>query len=428
MHIHINRMGCQCTRKKVTYSCLHSTTKVEKCWRDEWKVMNSCVGIFMPKCDKQPRHIRKKKRFGFCAECAENFGLPMRPHRYDRKYVERFLQYKEQMGWRKMAKDAKDIPFKVVLDDVDIKRIHGPQQSPMRVRAHNSSTEIPSGRLSIYSLDSAAVRGLRSDCYVSEDERSPRVLPLGIVPPGLKSAWSTATYDISSDSEEEDEVFEMVEIGIVSPASTNQSQKNGRKPIISSLSAHHEQVVTPGVLSRGHNMLGLDRIVETQVTLNIDAWNNSIVGQDVPAISEVPKRRRGKKYFEIGEACLTSPAGYQRRIKVRSRSFEIPVPPPKVFSKIFTGAGQCVTHGNLPSIDCDTCKLGIYMEAGVPTEEDETRRLYLSAPPIMVRCQVPRPNYECAVQAACFCGMGRETCLTCKEREQQAKIVGASFV
>lgn len=415
-------MGCQCAKKRITYSCLHQDTKVEKCWREGWRQQYPCLGVLVPACDA-PRSLRKK-RFGFCAKCAAHFGLPRRPARYNKKYVERYLEYKSHMGIAKEKIKAKCVPLHVVLDDADIERMASQQrqqQSPMRARRRRSSATLTSTR----------ARGISGTGIKTTQQQ-------GHIPNGLYSAFSVSDDEDDNDNDSDDGDAEVFEMELMS--SSLQSNNSIKAPIpvrpYTTNNRTSMDVVDAPWASRLLSLRDEDvaELAITEVSLELDEFDSVVIQRPVPKLGAAPAPRRhrrnsrARRYFEPGQRSPWSPSGFEKRVRgVRSRrSFCVPCPPPPVVGRVFTG--RCNEHNpRRPQIGCRTCAEGTYLEAGIPTAEDQNRlKFSRSAPPILIRTQMPASKFECAVQK-CFCDLVDDQCLTCKEREKQAELLGAAF-
>lgn len=429
-------MGCQCVKKRITYSCLHQEARLEKCWRDAWKHEFPCLGVLVPRCDSPVRALHKQ-RFGFCAKCAAHFGLPKRPSRYDKKYVERYLDYKKDRGLAEQRIKATYIPLSAVYDRVDGECPPLNRQSPMRPRRKSTT------RQTLKKTRTASGSRARLS---SENSFSSQVLNSRTAPKVF------STFPLSDDEEKDksdhgpnelgDEVYELE-----SMSPTGQNQCSTQHDQVSTPTTRHSSVsmdVTDA--SRALTMLSLYHddvgVVTTEFDIELDEFESVVIHRTVPKLNlpssqeqQDRHHRKGRKFYQSGLRSLQSPSGFATQVKTARRHslVSIPCPPPPVVGKVFTG--RCNEHQSCegggdgrPRTGCQTCQSGgCYLEAGVPTQEDlEIRRHARSAPPILVRCQVPASRFECAVQT-CFCDLVGDKCLTCREREKQADLLGAAF-
>ncbi|KAI1876107.1 uncharacterized protein JN550_001603 [Neoarthrinium moseri] len=293
------------------------------------------------------------------------------------------------------------IPVDAVLDEEDMFRIH--RQSPMRmiapivdVRSPDSpgiiispfvDLPIPNCRLSFGSFDFATV---------------------GAVPTKHTSNSRPVSPCSSAYSKDEDEV---------SPLSAGSDSS-----MVIRTPEEDEKHREPSTIS-GRSLLSIDSgdsPIKT-TTLQVSAV---IIRRDVPQLDSAPRRRKKRQYFQAAEKSVDSPTGFARRVQVRSQSLTVPVPPPQRFHKVFAG---CEQHYFRPAFGCHGCRRGIFVEHGEPTEID-TIRGCRSAPPMLVRVQIPKSRFESAVQPLCHCDKLKDAkCFTCLERDAQSAVVGASF-
>ncbi|KAK9779095.1 hypothetical protein SCAR479_03962 [Seiridium cardinale] len=310
---------CQCIKKKITFSCLHRTYKLERCWRDDWRSKSSCLSIILPKCDTRPK-TQKKKRFGFCDKCATYFGLPQRPDRYDEKYVERFLKYKEENGWAEEEKNVRHIPLGAVLDEGEMTRIQASQQKP---------TGPSSGHLTIDSLDLAATGGLPSNWSTSTDSISTSASTPDSVVSDLKSCFSISDSEISLSDDESYEMDEMM------PQTLPPCHSDNYQMVFNPLATNDRSIDLGVSLTHGRRMLDLYRntysTVSTELTVDTDMNKAIIVRQPVPRLAPPPHRRKGNRYFQFAEPSAV---------------------PPRIFSKVYTG--HCNEHGDSLNVNCYT--------------------------------------------------------------------------
>ncbi|ETS74053.1 hypothetical protein PFICI_13919 [Pestalotiopsis fici W106-1] len=421
-------MVCQCVKKRVTYSCLHQESKLEKCWRDNWRHEFPCLEVLVPRCDS-PVQSKRKKRFGFCPKCAAHFGLPERPSRYDKKYVERYLDYKKDMRLAEERIKATDIPLSAVFGKAHVEREPGGQQSPMRVRRSSNPTQASNKTRTVNTTGRHVS---------SEDSPHTRFL-VSRAAPKVLSAFSL--HDGESEDESDGEAHESdAEVYELEYMSTSQNSTPQNRARTSTNYPSYSMDVTDAarastLLSLCHDSDSDSDVVTTEFDIELDEFESVVIHRAVPKL-EMPSRPRGKgrKFYQSGLRSVQSPSGFATRVKTaRSHSLSIPCPPPPVVGRVFTG--RCREHQGVPPPltprdggCCSTCERGgVYLEAGIPTVEDELRRNARSAPPILIRCQVPASRFECAVQT-CFCDLvSDDKCLTCREREKQAEILGAAF-
>ncbi|KAK6075807.1 hypothetical protein SCUP234_07608 [Seiridium cupressi] len=278
--------------------------------------------MLLPKCDTRPK-TQKKKRFGFCDKCATYFGLPQRPDRYDEKYVERFLKYKEENGWAEDEKNARHIPLGAVLDEGEMTRIQASQQKPTRPS---------SGHLTINSFDLAATGGLPSKWSTSTDSISTSTSTPDPVVSGLKSCFSISDSETSLSDDESHEIDEMM------PQTLSPCHSDNYQMVFNPLATDDRSIDLGETPTRGHRMPDLYRntysMVSTELTVDTDMNKAIIVRQPVPRLAPPPQRRKGKSYFQFAEPSAV---------------------PPRIFSKVYTG--HCNEHGDSLNLNCYTYKL-----------------------------------------------------------------------
>ncbi|KAI0125211.1 hypothetical protein BJ170DRAFT_727027, partial [Xylariales sp. AK1849] len=403
-----------CTRKAYTMSCLHKERTRECCWKANFRKENPCMGaLFFPRC--QPRRLAKKK-YGFCAKCEAHFGLS---EGISSVHVERYLAYKDQIGSRKTKMSPQSIPVKAVYDAAEVRRLY--QQSPMRATLSSSvmtrALSIVSQEPSMISFELAAAGALPSEYAAS-------------VHMGESEYEDREAEDEYTDSE--DEIAHAESAAKYGPMVSSPVREAGTDQIID-LSDLTERVEYDGpsfvdnmsMKGRGHvGRAMLNLYIEPPIkTMTLDYCETTSNRHAVPILSPVPQRPYARSRLLVAEPSPTSPTGFHCRVRSRSHSCWIPVPPPQRLEAIWTG---CSTHNLHPVMGCIECREGTFRERGIPTEE--YMRDCRSAPPMLVRVHTPEARFSCAAQPCCVCAkIGREHCLTCLTRKKSSITLNANF-